>query len=120
MERNGPEIVDGNVASHGNDVAVPICLAHGFIEQRGYDAAVRMTRRPLELRSEMDMTEDAIVLINEELEAKSRTVILPAAEAAVEHAMRQGNFASRRALAHAFGGERDLVPLRYTRIQIWR
>jgi hypothetical protein len=48
--------------------------------------------RSLELRGEMDMTEDAIVF-DDKCQAKSGGVVLPAAEAAVEGAVRQRDFA---------------------------
>lgn len=82
-------IVDGDMARHGDDSAMAIGLAHGFVEQRGNDAAMRVAGRSLELRGEMEVAEDAIGFVDEEFQAKSGMVVLPAAEAAVEAAMCQ-------------------------------
>ncbi len=40
VERGGPEVVDLHVAGHGEDVEGAVELAHGFVEERGDDAAV--------------------------------------------------------------------------------
>jgi hypothetical protein len=47
----------------------------------------------LELRGEMDAAEDAAGLVDEKFQTKSGMVVLPAAEAAVEAAVRQRDFA---------------------------
>ncbi len=40
VERGGAEVVDLHVAGHGEDVEGAIELAHGLVEECGYDAAV--------------------------------------------------------------------------------
>ena len=44
VERYGAKIINLHVAGHGEDVERAIELAHGFVEQGGYDAAVDMAR----------------------------------------------------------------------------
>lgn len=40
VERGGAEVVDLHVTSHGDDVEGAVELAHGFVKECGYDAAV--------------------------------------------------------------------------------
>ena len=40
VERGGTQVVDLHVAGHGEDVERAIELAHGLVEERGYDASV--------------------------------------------------------------------------------
>ena len=93
FERNRTKVVDGDVAGHRHDIAMAIGLAHGFIEQCGDDASVHVAGWPLKLPSEINTAEDALVFVNEELELKAGRVVLAAAKAAVQGAMRQRNFA---------------------------
>ena len=93
FEWNRAKIVDGDVARHGDDVAMAIGLAHGLVEQRSDDASVRVAGRSLKLPSELETAEDAIVLVDEELQMKAGRIVLAAAKAAVQFAVRQRNFA---------------------------
>ncbi len=45
VERCGAEVVDLHVAGHGEDVEGAVELAHGLVEERGYDAAVDVAGR---------------------------------------------------------------------------
>jgi hypothetical protein len=47
VEGNGAEVIDLHVAGHGEDVQRAIELAHGFVEERGNDAAVDVARGTL-------------------------------------------------------------------------
>ena len=124
LEWDGPEVVDGQVTRHRGDVAMTVGFAHGFIEQRGNNAAVRMARRSLELPGEMYTAENALLVIDEELEVEAGMVVVAATETGVQRSVRYGGFACGCAFTHAVsvhhaGIRRDAV-LRYTRIQIWR
>lgn len=92
-ERNGTEVVDGDVARHGDDAMVAIGLAHGFIEQCGDDAAVGVARGSLELLAEVEAAEDAVVIIDKEFQTKPSMIVRATPEAALERAMRQRDFA---------------------------
>jgi hypothetical protein len=47
VERRGLEVVDFHVACHGEDIEGTVELAHGFVEERGYDASVDVAGRAL-------------------------------------------------------------------------
>ena len=55
VEGDGTEVVDLHVAGHGEDVEGAVELAHGFVEERGYDAAVDVAGRAFEHASEVDV-----------------------------------------------------------------
>jgi hypothetical protein len=120
LERNRTEVVDGDVTRHRDDIAVTIGFAHSLIEQGSNDAAMCVAGRSLELRAKMDAAENAIFFIHKELQVQTGGVVLAAAEAAIEGAMRQRDFARGGAFCHSQATGRETAPLRYTRIQIWR
>ena len=125
FERNRPEIVDGHVARHGDDIAMAVGLAHGFIEHRSDDAAVCVAGRSLELRGEAHTAEAR--------DASSSTKNCRWSPASLSSPQPKQPFCvpcasgiSREVAAlfmlfhSAFSNGRDDLPLRYTRIQIWR
>lgn len=100
FERDGKVIVDGDVARHRGDIAVTIGLAHGFVEQGGDDAAVRVAGRALELRGEIHAADDAVLFVDEELQVESYGVGFAASEAAIQGAVRERNPAWVRWIGH--------------------
>ena len=86
------------MARHGDNVAVTIGLAHGFVEQRGYDASMRVAGRTLELRGETEAAQDALLFIDEELQVKASVIVVAATETAVERAVGEGKFLAHAAL----------------------
>jgi hypothetical protein len=55
VERNGTEVVDLHVTGHGQDVEGAVELAHGLIEERGYDAAMNVPGRAFVEAVELNM-----------------------------------------------------------------
>ena len=55
IERHGAEVVDLHVAGHGENVERAIELAHGFVEERGYDASVDVAGRAFVHAVELDL-----------------------------------------------------------------
>jgi len=98
---HGAEIVDGHVARHGDDVAMTIGLAHGFIEHGGNDAAVGVSGRSLKLSGQTHAAENALVCIDEELQVEAGIIVVAATEATVQRSVRQKFLACGCALSHA-------------------
>jgi hypothetical protein len=76
-------------------------FTHGFVKQGGYDAAVGVAGRSLELFGQSDAAEDALLVIDEELQVESGVIVVAATEAAVECAVGQWDFAWGCAFSHA-------------------
>ena len=55
IERYWAEVIDLHVAGHGEDVEGAVELAHGFVEECGYDASVDVAGRALVHAVELDV-----------------------------------------------------------------
>ena len=55
IERHGAEVIDLHVAGHGEDVEGAVELAHRFVEERGYDAAMDVAGRAFVHAVELDL-----------------------------------------------------------------
>jgi hypothetical protein len=89
-KRDGAEVVDFEMAGHGEDAAGSVRFAHGFIKKGGDDAAVGVAGRSGEACSEAEMAGDVVVFVGEELKAEAGAVFESAAEAVVEGAVGRG------------------------------
>jgi hypothetical protein len=87
VERGGAEVVDLHVTGHGEDVEWAVEFAHGFVEERGDDAAVDVAGRALVHAVELDLSgcRDGVWVrgIGDEGEVESLGVSGAAAEAVV-------------------------------------
>lgn len=86
-ERHRPEIIDLHLPGHGYDSPGAIRLAHGFIEQGGNNAAVRVSGRTGKPLGEARVANDRTGIIDEETQPKAGAVLLAAAEAVMQRAM---------------------------------
>jgi hypothetical protein len=73
-EGDWAEIVDFDMAGHGEDAAGAVGFAHGFVEEGGDDASVGVAGRADEAAGETEMRDDVTVGIDEELEAEAGRV----------------------------------------------
>jgi len=86
-EGDRAEVVDGEMARHGENAAGAVRFAHGFVEQGGDDAAVGVARGSRETAGEAGVADDGAVVGDEEAEMQSGGVFEPAPEAVVESAV---------------------------------
>src|SRR5580658_1443635 len=105
-ERDRLQVFGVHLPRHGDDSELTIGFAHGFIEKRGDDAAVHVSRRPLEATRNAYAAVHLLLLGDEELEAQAGSIGFAAAEAVVERSVRKrlqigGGFSRRLRFGHA-------------------
>lgn len=83
-ETDGAEVLDLEMARHGEDAAGAVGFAHSFIEEGGDDAAVGVAGGTGEAAGESEVADDILIRIDEEFEAEAGGVLQSAAEAVVE------------------------------------
>ena len=87
--RDRAQVVDLDVAGHGRESLGADCLAHGFVKERGDDAAMEDAVRTFKRIRNGGQGDDGAVPGDEEFEAQTRGVGLTAAEAAVLSGVKQ-------------------------------
>jgi hypothetical protein len=90
-EGNGTEILDFEMAGHGEDAAGAVGLAHSLVEEGGDDASMGVTGRSGEAAGEAEVADDVFVHVDEEFEAEAGGVVESAAEAVVEGCVGEGS-----------------------------
>lgn len=83
-QRNRPEILDGHGLGKRHHAAQLVYFAHGFVEDGGNDAAVRVSWRPRVALGQLEIADRlAVLLVKEELQAHAGRVVLAAGEAVI-------------------------------------
>lgn len=83
-QRNRPEILDGHGLGKRHHAAQLVYLAHGFVEDGGNDAAVRVSGRAGVTLGQLEIADRlAAFLVEVKLEAHAGEVVLAAGEAMI-------------------------------------
>lgn len=89
-EGDGTEVMDFELAGHGEDAAGTVGFAHGFVKEGGDDASVGVAGGSGKAAGEAEVADDVVVGVCEEFEAEAGGVGGAAAEAVVEGAVSEG------------------------------
>lgn len=81
--RNGAAVVHFKMASHCGEAPGAHCLAHGFIEKGGYDAAVQVSGMTFEPIRNAGWADNRAVFGEKKLKLKAIRICLSAAETAI-------------------------------------
>lgn len=105
-ERHGTDIVDFHLPGHSDNASGAIRLAHGFVEQGGNDAAMRVSGGAGKTFAEPRMADDGSGVVDKEPQAQAGAILLSAAETVVQRAMgerSQMRLLSRIRMGHECG-----------------